>query len=361
MTVKPQLLDSRAQLAQLDPSNVLGSIEALSDQIRQAWQDSQSCDLKLPHRPHQIVVAGMGGSGLGASVIKHLYQSELSIPLQIVNDYQLPEYVNDQTLVILSSYSGNTEETIACAQQVEEKNAMVITITAGGKLLQLAQEKHWGVYQINSLYNPSNQPRMAIGYAIIGLIGILTRLNLITVTTQEINQLAGQILIWNDIFGVESKQDQNQAKTLAFALVDRRPNLVGAEFLTGACHVASNQFNENAKTFASYYQIPEINHHLLESLELPKSNHLDNIFLFFCSSLYHQRNQQRVELTQEAVQKQGCEAIAIHLNAPTRLQQVFELITLCAYTNFYLAMLHGIDPCQIPMVDWFKKQLEQTK
>ncbi len=361
MTIDAQLLDSRTQLAQIDPNNVLGSIEALSDQVRQAWRDSQVCELNLPQIPQQIVVAGMGGSGLGASVVKHLFQSELKVPFQIVNDYELPGYVNKQTLVILSSYSGNTEETIACAQQALDKKAMTVVITAGGKLLQLANEHHWSVYQINSLYNPSNQPRMAIGYAIIGLIGILVRLNILSVSAKEIDQLASQILVWNDIYSVESKQDQNQAKTLAFALVDRRPNLVAAEFLTGACHVASNQFNENAKTFASYYQIPEINHHLLESLELPKSNHLDNIFLFFSSKLYLHRNQLRIDLTQEAVQRQGCEALAIPLTAPTRLEQVFELISLCAYTNYYLAMLHGIDPCQIKIVDWFKQQLEQAQ
>jgi hypothetical protein len=96
---------------------------------------------------------------------------------------------------------------------------------------------------------------------------------------------------------------------------------------------------------------------MLEGLELPASNNLDNIFLFFNSKLYHERNQQRIILTQEAVEKQNIQTIAIQLEAESKLSQVFEAITLMAYANFYLAMLHQINPGQIPIVDWFKQQL----
>jgi glucose/mannose-6-phosphate isomerase len=303
----------------------------------------------------------MGGSALGASVIKHLFKDQLSIPFEIVNDYSLPAYVNEQSLVILSSYSGNTEETLSCAQDSIEKNAQVMVITTGGKLATLADKHHWPIYLIQPEYNPSHQPRMAIGYAISGLIGLLVKAKLISLDDAEIETAIETILTTSHQCTVEANADLNPAKIMTFSIVDRRPNLVAAEFLIGAAHVASNQFNENAKTFADYYQIPEINHHLLESLQFPISNQTDNLFIFFTSHLYHQRNQLRIKLTQEAVEKQNCQSFVVGLTSTTKLAQVFELITLCAFCNYYLAILNQTNPSQIPLVDWFKQQLSKTE
>lgn len=361
MSINSQLINSRKEIEKIDQDNVLGSIEALADQIRHAWSDVNKITLKLKQTPTQIVVAGMGGSALGASVVKHLFKDSLPVPLEIVNDYTLPNYVSEKTLVILSSYSGNTEEILACAKQAKEANAQIAVITAGGKLKEIASENKYPLFIIDPKYNPSGQPRMAIGYAIVGLIGLLTKAELIEVTDGDIKQAQEAVLTTMHQCDIESEVDQNPAKSLTFALIDRRPNIVAAEFLTGAAHTASNQFNENAKTFASYYQIPEIDHHLLESLELPKSNQLDNMFLFFTSHLYHQKNQVRMRLTQEAVEKQGCVSLAIKLKSQTKIAQVFEMITLSAFTNFYLAIVNEINPSKIPMVDWFKSELKKEE
>ncbi len=357
-SIVPASIDSKTKIASIDQGNVLGSIEALADQVRQAWKTTQELDLSTISKPSNIVVAGMGGSALGAVVIKHAFKAELSVPFEIVNDYNLPHYVNANSLVILSSYSGGTEEILSCAQQAQTKQAQIIVITQCGELATWAQKNSYLHYQIPSDYNPSNQPRMAVGYAIIGLMGILSKAGLIQVSPAEIEKIVEIILITMNKCQVEKKADDNPAKALCFALVDRRPNLVAAEFLTGAVHVAANQFNENAKTFADFYQVPEINHHLLEGLKLPTSNHLDNIFLFFNSELYLEKNQTRIELTQQAVAKQEIETVAINLEAESELAQIFELITLMAYTNFYLAILNNINPSEIPMVDWFKEQLK---
>ncbi|KUK79617.1 MAG: Bifunctional phosphoglucose/phosphomannose isomerase [Microgenomates bacterium 39_7] len=361
MSINTNLINSREEIKKIDQEDVLGSIEALADQIKHAWEETQTLRIQLKHKPTQIVVAGMGGSALGASVVKHLFKDSLPIPLEIVNDYTLPHYVSEETFVILSSYSGNTEEILACAQQAEKLNAQIAVITAGGKLKEIASKQNYPIYLIDPKYNPSGQPRMAIGYAIIGLIGLLTQAKLIKLTDEEIRSAEEAVLTTMHQCTVEVGVDQNPAKSLTFALVDRKPNLIAAEFLTGAAHVASNQFNENAKTFATYYQIPEMNHHLLESLELPKSNRLDNIFLFFTSHLYHQKNQLRMTLTQEAVEKQGCMSLAIKLKNKTKIAQVFELITLSAFTNFYLAVINEINPSKIPMVDWFKDELKKEE
>jgi glucose/mannose-6-phosphate isomerase len=354
-----RMIDSKDKISKIDKKNVLGSIEALADQIRQAWDATQKLDINLTATPTNITVAGMGGSALGADVVRHAFKDQLKIPFNIINDYTLPAYINSESLVILSSYSGDTEEVLSCADQAKENNAQVLVITQGGKLAEVAQENNYGSYIIETEHNPSNQPRMAIGYAVAGLMGLLNKIKLITIKQAEIEEIIKTILFTMQKCGVEEGTEDNPAKTLSYNLIDRKPNLVAAEFLTGAAHVASNQFNENAKTFANFYQIPEINHHLLEGLKLPKSNKLDNIFLFFNSKLYHEKNQKRMQLTQKAMGMQNIEALKIELESETKLTQVFELITLMAYTNFYLSILLEINPSEIPMVDWFKKQLAQ--
>jgi glucose/mannose-6-phosphate isomerase len=353
------LIDSLEKIQTIDKQNVLGSIEALADQIRQAWQETQALEIKLSTTPSNITVAGMGGSALGADVIKHAFKDELTVPFNIINDYTLPGYINENSLVILSSYSGGTEEVLSCAQQAQEKKAQVLFITQGGELAKFAQENNYQGYIIKPDYNPSDQPRMAIGYAIVGLMGLLNKAKLISIKDKEIEQIVEAILTSMHQCSVEKPVDENPAKTMAYTLVDRRPNLIAAEFLTGAAHVACNQFNENSKTFANYYQIPEINHHLLEGLKLPFSNKNDNFFVFFNSKLYHFKNQKRMSLTQEAVDKYEIETMMINLKSETKLTQIFELITLMAYANFYLSILNKINPSEIPIVDWFKEKLTE--
>ncbi len=350
-------IDSLEKIKKIDKENVLGSIEALPDQIRQAWQETKQLDFDLNQSIHNITVAGMGGSGLGADVVKHAFKNELEVPLNIVNSYLLPGYIKSDSLVILSSYSGNTEEVLSCAEQAQEKKAQILVITQGGKLAKIAQQNNYPTYMIKPDHNPSDQPRMAIGYAIVGLMGLLHQAECIQIKDTEIEQIVETVLTNMHQCSVDRKSDNNPAKTLSYTLIDRRPNIATAQFLNGAGHVASNQFNENAKTFANYYQIPEINHHLLEALQFPASNKLDNFFLFFNSDLYHEKNKQRMKLTQKAVEKQGMESLMINLKSDSKLDQIFELITLMAYANFYLSILQQINPSKIPMVDWFKEQL----
>lgn len=352
------ILDSREKIAKLDESNVMGSIEALADQVKHAWQSTQALKFTIDtERIHNIVVSGMGGSALGPDVFKHLFAETLNVPFEVYNGYRLPAYVDEHSLVILSSYSGGTEETISCAQAVKKTKAQVLVITAGGELAKIAAAQGYPVYLIDPVHNPSGQPRMAIGYAVFGLIGLLVKAGVITITDEQVDEVITTIIRTSENLKVEALHEENQAKLLAFQCVERRPILVGSEFLVGAIHTATNQFNENAKIYADFKVIPEINHHLLEGLRFPKSNVNNHLFIFFNSTLYVPRNQKRMALSQQVVENNGMDAIAVELTADTKFTQVFELITLMAYTNFYVSMLEGINPAPIPTVDWFKAQL----
>lgn len=353
------ILDSRQEISTLDKSNMLGSIESLGKQVRHAWDDTQALTFTPTAEIRNVVVAGMGGSALGADVIKKLFKELLSVPFDFVNSYTLPAYVNQNTLVILASYSGTTEEVLACSEQAEKAKCQIMVIAAGGDLERLALQKGYTYYKIDPVYNPCNQPRMAINYSVFGLIGLLSKANIVNLEEGDIQAV---IAITEKVIKentVEITGDENPAKALAFTMMDRKPFLVSAEFLEGATHVASNQHNENAKALVDYKVVPEINHHLMEGLRFPKSNVTNIVFIFITSMLYDPRVQIRMSVTQKIVEQQDIDTLSIPLKAKTKLEQVFELITLFAFSSFYLSMLEGIDPSPIPFVDQFKEELKQ--
>jgi glucose/mannose-6-phosphate isomerase len=352
-------LNNREAIKKLDKSNVLGSIEALADQLQDAWDKTSSLENLQHSNPiENIVISGMGGSALGGIVIKQLIFKDLKLPIEIVRDYQLPGYVNANTLVILSSYSGTTEETLAAAQQALDRKAQLAVITAGGDLAQFAKDHHCPSYIIDPQFNPSNQPRMAIGYAIAGQIGLLKSFGLINTDTFNIPETTTFLRTHNTLLNPEG--GENLPKTLATQAVEKIIYLISAGHLVGAAHVFNNQLNENAKHLTVEMQLPELNHHYLEALPHPESSKNHVVFWFIDSNLYHPKHSLRIRLTQDVVSKNHYPSEIINLTAADPFTQAFELIQLGAYTNFYLAMLHDIDPAPIPWVDYFKDQLKQV-
>ncbi len=361
MTKSTARLNSRQEIKKLDQSNVLGSIEALPDQIQDAWDKASQVELPSKYsRVNNIVVVGMGGSALSTHIIKHLYKKELKLPLEVYNHYELPEYVNQNTLVILSSYSGNTEEVLNAAVEASLKTDKILIITAGGKLKEFAHRQNYPIYLIDPVYNPSNQPRMAIGYTVFGQLALFKTLGFINLSTDQVKTLVQRLKDTSFKLAPEDT-DNNTAKYLAYAAFQKIIVLVSAEHLRGAIHVFNNQINENAKNLTIELVLPEMNHHYMEALPFPKQTKENVIFFFFQSELYHPRVQVRVPLTNEVAEKENYPTEIISATAPTKLEQVFEIIQLGAYTNFYLAMLNGINPAPIPNVDYFKAQLAKLK
>jgi len=350
------ILDSRQKIKEIDKSGVLGSVEALADQILDAL--AQVMNLVVPTdygSVKNVVVSGMGGSVLGSYVIKNLFKNSLKVPFEIVSHYELPEYVNSETLVLLSSYSGSTEETLSSAQQAKERGAKVMVITGGGKLAELAAANHWPIYKIDPKFNPCSQPRLAIGYTIVGQIALFAKAGLIEDQTNSLQVVANNLKNMLPSLSVES--DNSLAKQLAFAAFDKQIIFVGAEHLIGAAHIFNNQINENAKTLTSEWPLPEFNHHYLEALSFPHLAKDTTIFFIFNSALYSPRLQKRVLITKDLLEQKGYEAHAILATSETKLEQVFEIIQIGEFIAAYLPVLYGIDPTPIPNVDFFKAEM----
>lgn len=353
------ILDSRDEIKKLDLENVLGSIEMLPEQIQDAWNATKNIVVPDTYKHiTSIVVSGMGGSELGSRIIHTLYQNDLKVPFEIVNGYHLPGYVDEHTLVLLSSYSGTTEETLSCAAEALEKHALVAVITSGGDLEKFAGEHNFPAYIIKPKYNPSNQPRMAIGYSVFGQLGLFNAVGVISVTDEQVQSVV--TLLQKNAKGLcPESTEQNAAKFLAYSSVDKMLTLVSSEHLEGAVRVFNNQLNENAKAMTSMLYIPDLNHHSMEGLGFPKHMQSEVLFLFFVSQLYTPKVMKRYPITSEVVEKQGIQYETVYALGKTKLEQVFEVVQLGGFVNFYLAMLYGINPAPIPWVNYFKEQLSK--
>ena len=354
------ILDNLEEIRKIDKSNVLGSVEALPDQCLHAWGEVEKVDVSDSYKNiDSLVMSGMGGSGLAARVIDSVYGKTLKVPLVQVHEYDLPGFVDSKSLVVCSSYSGNTEETINTFKQALKKKAKILTIFSGGKLEKLSKKHNIPFYKIYPKYNPSNQPRMAIGYSIVGQLALVQKAGILKLKKQQIETFIKVMKKVQEKCHVLKPADKNPAKKMAKIFKDKIINLVAAEHLTGAIHVFKNQLNENSKAFAVRFNIPELNHHLMEGLKEPDVNKRDLLFFFAQSQLYGEKNQKRINITQDVVKGNKVETFLWQAEAKDKLSQVFELIQFGAYVNFYLAMLYGTNPAPIKWVDYFKQQLKK--
>jgi glucose/mannose-6-phosphate isomerase len=301
----------------------------------------------------------MGGSVLGTHVIQTLFKDQIKLPITIAPDYEVPAFVNNQTLVIASSYSGTTEETLAATKDALAKGAKVMGITSGGALAQLLAEHQAPCLVFDPIHNPSNCARMGLGYSIFGQMALVAKAGHIELTQSHVDEILAVVAAAHLDQAITVSQEKNPAKILAFQLYQKIPVLTVAEHLEGIAHVFANQLNENAKTFSEYRVIPEMNHHLLEGLQFPDGLKSEALFVSIGSDLYHPSNTLRLQLTEELYEKNSLECVIHKMSAPSKIGQAFELLVLAAYTSFYLAMLYNQDPIPNPNVDWLKNSIKE--
>lgn len=351
-------LDSMNEIVKLDVKDTFSSITHLADQMEQAW--SEVMELSVPEdfaTAKNIVLAGMGGSALGGRMNHSLFAGELRAPFEVVTGYHLPHYVNSETLVIISSYSGTTEETVANLSEARERGAKIFVLSTGGTLAEEAEKHSLCNYTFTPTFNGSGQPRLALGYSATAVIALLTKLAFLSVPEDSFKETILVVRQLSAGFGVSSPESSNAAKHLARQIKNHIPILMASEHLVGVTHAVKNQCNETGKHFAALFDLPELNHHLLEGLKFPAVSHEQLLFIIFDSGLYSPRIQKRVQVTKEVIGKNDCTCLLYKLTSENKLTQVFELLTLGSFMTFYLAMLAQVDPSQIPWVDYFKAQM----
>lgn len=339
-------------IKKIDPQNTLGSTELLAQQCKAAWEQVNALDIpKDLGNIENIVCCGMGASNYGAYVVKALVGSSMQYPMEVISDYHLPAYVNKNTLVVLTSYSGSTEEVLSCAHEAKEKGAKMLVLTKGGKLGEFAKENNVPAYIFDGKLNPAGVPRLANGYSILGLMGLLHKTGIMHFPEQKITDA---------ITRLEQQLPEIQKKALKDAqmFVGKIPVIFAAEHLSGNALIFRNQFNETSKTFSAFYLVPDLNHHLMEGLQFPNPTPLQIIMLN--SQNYSKKIQQRIELTGDVVKQNNQPLYIYNMKLPTIYDDFLQVMVYGSYVTLYLGLIHDQNPATNPWVDYFKEQLAKA-
>lgn len=345
------MLDDTNVLKQRDRSDALGVAASLHHQV--------SYDCPLAHVSHDgreltsVVIAGMGGSALAADVLKVLVRDTFAVSLEVVKGYDLPRYAVKSTLVIASSHSGNTEETVSCLEQAIERGCQLAVTSTGGKLKDIAD-------QHDILYAPiphDTQPRMGMIYNLRALIRILIEFGLVDkrlysdMAATE-NWLAKESDLWTS----DMPTERNYAKQLALIAVGKTPVFYGGSLMSPVAYKWKISWNENAKNVAFWNYLPEFNHN--EFLGWT-SHPVEKPFAVFdlVSELEHPRVLKRFALSDKLLSGRRPKATVVPIEGDTLLKQMLWGCILADFVSIYVAVLNGVDPTPVDLIEKFKKEL----
>ncbi|MCX6782749.1 MAG: SIS domain-containing protein [Candidatus Levybacteria bacterium] len=337
-------------IKKIDPQNTLGSTNQLIMQCQSAWKEVN--EILMPQdfsSVSNIVFCGMGASIYGALVFKSLLGSNTKFPIEIISDYHLPAYVNENSLVVLTSYSGTTEEVISCAVDALQKKSKMLILTKGGPLGDIAKKNNIPSYIFDGKLNIANIPRLGNGYTILGLLGLLRKSNLININEKE---------IIDAFLYVKNKEENIKEKAMSDAkiYIGKIPIIFGAEHLSGNAQIMRNQFNETSKTFSSYYLVPDLNHHLMEGLQFPQPSILQ--FILLNSNQYTEKIKLRMNLTIDVVKNNNQLITEFKLDGKTIYDDFIETMIYGSYLTLYLGLIYDQNPSVNPWVDYFKEKLK---
>jgi len=351
-------LDDQSVYTSLDKSGMGSQIRGLPGQCRQAWDKASL--MKLPadySQVDKVVILGLGGSAIGGDLLRGLTAS-LSRPLVLVQrEYNLPGWVDEKTLVIGASYSGNTEETLSAFSQALKLNCKKLVVSTGGRLTELAHQNSVPVFVIEHV----SPPRAALGYSLLPLLAVMQNLGFLSGEAAEVDGMVSALNMMCQSWQEDSPQSHNQAKTLAALLYGKIVVIYGAGILTDVARRWKTQINENSKQWAFFETLPELNHNAVLGYRDPTGSS-DRVYVLFlrCQSL-HPRTLIRYNITGELLEKSGIPYQYLDSQGGNDLKHVMNLLLLGDWVSYYLAMLNGIDPSPVPEIDLLKKRLSEGR
>lgn len=322
-------------------------IEDFPAQLDHAFSNADNTSLVYPGETFSnLVICGLGGSGIGGKIAAQLVQDEAHIPIFICNDYSLPGFVGKSTLVIVSSYSGNTEETVSAMEQALKAGATVATITSGGAVLRLSEQNGLNCIEIPG----GHPPRSQFGYSIVSLFRLLIHYKVISPNWWD--QLRG---LGTFLQSVQSTLI-NRATSITSEIGQKIPAIYAEIRLEGVITRWRQQINENSKMLCWHHVYPEMNHNEIVGWEGGSSN---IVVLMLKSGDDHPRSSMRMNITKQLYEKKGAKVVEIEDRGNNRLQRVMYFVSLGDWVSLLLAEKQGIDPVSIVAIDFLKNELSK--
>jgi len=346
------VIESVERIRAADPEDMLGRIKELPKQIQDAWQVTRSAQLPPAYGDvRNITVIGMGGSAIGGDLAAALLADELKVPMSVHRDYGLPAYIGRDSLVIASSYSGNTEETLSAFEEARKRGAKVLALTTGGTLATQARAANYPVVT----FSYKARPRATLGYSLGLVLGSLTRLGLIRDLSADIDAAVADLAKLEE--RVHEGARTNDAKKLAIELYGRVIFAYGAGVMGVMARRVKGQWNENAKNWSAYDVMSELNHNAVVGFPNPQIAREAITVLLLRSDRDNPRHKIRFDVTRELLDRASIQHKTLEFGGTNMLSEVLQMTLFTDYVSFYVALLNGADPSPNTAIDYLKDRL----
>ena len=347
------ILSDVERMRKLDSMNMFDALYDLPEQCEEAWRLGNEAMLPLGTFK-QVIVTGLGGSAIGGDLLRVYAASRSNVPVSVNRDYVMPRYTNQETLVIAVSYSGNTEETLSAYEDARAKGAVLVALTTGGKLKEMAEGDGVPVITIPG----GISPRAATGYLFLPTVALMYRMGLLDDPGPEYNELLTVLREWRDKLKPESPGAENPAKQLALEFYEHLPVIWGASNTSEVVAQRwKGQINENAKAPAYWNVFPELNHNEVVGFEYPR-NLLKQLHVVFLRDPYdHPRVSTRMNITKSIAGGAVGGVSEIKAAGTGMLARIYSLIYIGDFASVYLAALYGVDPGPVKIIDFLKAEL----
>ena len=349
-------LNNHTAFKSIDKQNYMGEIENLPAQLENAFKQGLGMDLPNWQGFQRVLIAGMGGSAIGADLVAAYALPLCPLPIMVQRNYTLPGWAKGpETLVVASSHSGNTEETLAAFDQALKDQCRILALCTGGRLVERAKAAGIPVWT----FEHAGQPRAAVGFSFGLLLALISRLGLLPDPGKALSRASSAMKTQQEGLRADVPVVHNLAKRLAGQLVGRWVMVLGSDVLEPVARRWKTQVNELAKAWAQFEVLHEADHNALAGLVQPENSLSNAMALFLRGSSNHPRNLIRAELTKQAYMLEGINTDFVEAQGSDPLAQQWTTLHLGDYVAYYLAMQYDIDPTPIPALEGFKKQLSE--
>lgn len=347
-------LDDYKSFVNIDREDMLLQINGLPEQLQTAWELGLNQPLSDWNGIERVLIAGMGGSAIGADLLATYVAPVSQVPVIVHRDYGLPAWARGpETLVIASSHSGNTEETLSAFEEATRFGCRILCVSTGGKLAEAAESHDANLW----IFEHKGQPRAAVGYSFSLLLAAFTRLGVIP---DPANDLQDAILVMKknqETLQPDVPVAHNLAKRMAGQLMNRWVVVIASDLLAPVARRWKGQISEIAKAWAQFEYIPEANHNTLAGIVNPENKLSHTTVIFLRAKSNHPRNQLRTKLTSKIFMLEGIGTSIIDARGQTPLAQLWSSLHLGDYIAYYLAMTYGVDPTPVEAIEGFKREM----
>lgn len=352
-------LDDLERFKQLDTLNMLGEIDNLPDQLANAYQLGMKHALPDWKNFRHVVIAGMGGSAIGADLLASYCASLAPLPVSVHRDYSLPFFARGgETLVVCSSHSGNTEETLDAFESARKAECRIVVVCTGGELAKRAKENNIPLWT----FDHKGQPRAAVGFSFGLLLAMFQRLGFLPDQSKEMEDAVASMKRTQQHLKADVPAVKNPAKRYAGQLMGRWVTFMGSGLLSVVARRWKGQINEVAKAGANFEFLPEADHNTLAGTMNPQETlNAHTMTLFLRAPSDHPRNRLRSDLTRKAFMLEGMNTDYVDARGNTPLAHMWTSILFGDYMAYYLAMGYGVDPTPIQALVEFKEAMKEVK